>query len=48
MLVDDAETRADMFELLSAVANGGSPLPVRVIIVAREFGAWWDSMLSTG
>ena len=42
VLVDDAETRADLFELLRTVANGGTPLSVRVIIVAREFGAWWS------
>ena len=46
LLVDDAETRADLYELLRAVANGGMALPVRVIIVAREFGSWWESMLS--
>jgi tetratricopeptide (TPR) repeat protein len=45
VLVDDAETRADLFELLRTVANGGTPLPVRVIIVAREFGPWWRTML---
>lgn len=45
VLVDDAETRADLFELLRTVANGGSPLSVRVIIVAREFGQWWRTML---
>ena len=46
VLVDDAETRADLFELLRALANGGVPLQVRVIIVAREFGSWWQTMLS--
>jgi tetratricopeptide (TPR) repeat protein len=46
VLVDDAETRADLFELLRAVANDGIPIPVRVIIVAREFGGWWQTMLS--
>jgi len=46
VLVDDAETRADMFELLSVLANGGRPLPVRVIVAAREFGGWWSDLLS--
>ncbi len=46
VLVDDAETRADLFELLRAVANDGIPMPVRVVIVAREFGAWWQTMMS--
>jgi tetratricopeptide (TPR) repeat protein len=45
VLVDDAETRADLVELLRTVANGGAPLAVRVIIVAREFGPWWRTML---
>jgi tetratricopeptide (TPR) repeat protein len=46
ILVDDAETRADMYELVSFVANGGRPLPIRVIIIAREFGAWWSDLLN--
>jgi tetratricopeptide (TPR) repeat protein len=46
LLVDDAETRADMFELLSAVANDGRPLSVRVIVIARDFGAWWTDLLA--
>jgi tetratricopeptide (TPR) repeat protein len=46
LLVDNAETRADMSDLLSAVVGGGLPLSVRVIIVARDFGGWWESMLS--
>ena len=45
VLVDDAETRADLFELVTAVANGGRPLGIRVIIVAREFGTWWSDLL---
>lgn len=45
VLVDDAETRADIFDLLTVVANGGQPLPVRVILAARDFGAWWGHLL---
>jgi tetratricopeptide (TPR) repeat protein len=45
VLVDDAETRADLLELLRTLANGGSPLPVRVIILARDFGPWWQGQL---
>jgi len=46
VLVDDAETRADMFELLSVIANDGRPLPVRVIVAARDFGSWWSDLIS--
>jgi tetratricopeptide (TPR) repeat protein len=46
VLVDAAETRADLVELLRTLANGGSPLPVRVIVLAREFGAWWQALWS--
>jgi tetratricopeptide (TPR) repeat protein len=46
VLVDDAETRADVFELLRALANGGRPLPVRLIMTARDFGTWWTDVLS--
>ncbi len=45
VLVDDAETRADMYELVSTVANGGRLTGVRVIIIAREFGTWWADLL---
>jgi len=46
VLVDDAETRADVEELVGAVANGGQPPGIRVIIMAREFGSWWTELLS--
>ena len=46
VIVDDAETRADIGDLLTLVANGGQPLPVRVVVVARDFGAWWTRQLS--
>ncbi len=45
VLVDDAETRADMFEMLQVLANGGRPLPVRVIVAARDFGSWWTDLM---
>jgi hypothetical protein len=45
VLVDDAETRGDMYELVATVANGGRPTGIRVIIVAREFGTWWSDLL---
>lgn len=46
VLVDDAETRADVHEIVTTVANGGRPLGVRVIITAREFGGWWTDLLA--
>jgi tetratricopeptide (TPR) repeat protein len=45
VLVDDAETRADLFELLRTVSGGGRPLAVRVILCARDFGPWWQGLL---
>src|SRR5215831_18536786 len=45
VLVDDAETRADLFELLRTVAGGGRPLAVRVILCARDFGQWWHGLM---
>ena len=44
VLVDDAETRADLVDLLRTLANGGSPLPVRVVVLTRELDPWWQSM----
>ena len=45
VLVDDAETRADLGDLLRTLANNGSPLPVRVVVLARELGPWWENIL---
>jgi tetratricopeptide (TPR) repeat protein len=46
ILVDDAETRGDMYELVYELANGGGPSGVRVIVIAREFGTWWRDLLN--
>jgi len=46
VLVDDAETRADLNELLGVLAGDQRPLSVRVIVVAREFGSWWHDLLA--
>jgi tetratricopeptide (TPR) repeat protein len=46
VLVDDAETRADVFDLLRTVGNGGAPIGVRVIVTARNFGPWWVELLA--
>lgn len=45
LLVDDAETRADVVDMLTVLANGGAPLPVRVMVIAREFASWWHDLL---
>lgn len=45
VLVDDAETRADMVELLALLTGAARPLSVRVIVLAREFGGWWHELL---
>jgi tetratricopeptide (TPR) repeat protein len=46
VLVDDAETRADMVELLPMLTGAARPLSVRVIVLARQFGGWWQELLS--
>jgi hypothetical protein len=43
VLVDDAETRADLGEMIRTLANGGTPLPVRVVLLTRELGPWWKT-----
>jgi hypothetical protein len=43
IMVDDAETRGDMYELVSAAAR---PTEVRVVVIAREFGTWWSDLLN--
>jgi hypothetical protein len=45
VIVDDAETRADVGDLLATVAHSASG-SVKVIIIARDFGAWWTQQLS--
>jgi tetratricopeptide (TPR) repeat protein len=45
VMVDDAETRADLFELLRTVAGNGRPLAIRVILCARDYGPWWQGLL---
>jgi tetratricopeptide (TPR) repeat protein len=45
LLVDDAECRADLTDMLTVLANGGVALPVRVIVIARDFGSWWYELL---
>lgn len=46
LLIDDAETRADMYDVLACAANGGRPMGVRIIVAARHFGAWWNDLLA--
>jgi tetratricopeptide (TPR) repeat protein len=49
IVVDYAETRADLTDLLAAVfANQSGPL-VRVLLLARSTGEWWQRLInSTG
>ena len=42
LIVDDAETRGDLGALLEGVA--ADPGPVRVLLVARSLGEWWDPL----
>jgi hypothetical protein len=44
LLVDDADTRTDLAELLTAAAGSGRNL--RVVLAAREFGLWWERLLA--
>jgi tetratricopeptide (TPR) repeat protein len=42
LIVDYAETRAGLGDLLRAVLD--DPGPVRVLLVARSLGEWWDRL----
>jgi tetratricopeptide (TPR) repeat protein len=44
LVVDDAETRAGLADLLTGVQ--ADPGPVRVLLVARSLGEWWDVLAS--
>ena len=46
LLVDDAETRADVLDLLVAVSERGQQARMRVILTARDFGRWWTDLLA--
>lgn len=46
VLVDDADTRADLGELIAALTVTPMSAPVRVMIIAREFGDWWTALVS--
>ena len=43
LLVDYAETRADLEAMLRAVL--ADPGPIRVLLVARSLGEWWDRLI---
>ena len=43
LVVDYAEIRAGLDQLLSAVAE--DPGPIRVLLVARSLGEWWDRLI---
>jgi tetratricopeptide (TPR) repeat protein len=42
LLVDYAETRTNLEEMLRAVL--ADPSPIRVLLVARSLGEWWDRL----
>ncbi|MGH3156232.1 MAG: hypothetical protein ACRDNF_06625, partial [Streptosporangiaceae bacterium] len=42
LLVDDAETRAGLADLMTGVLS--DPGPVRVLLAARSLGEWWDRL----
>ena len=42
LVVDYAETRADMQALLEAML--ADPGPTRVLLLARSLGEWWDRL----
>jgi tetratricopeptide (TPR) repeat protein len=44
LVVDQAEARAGLDELLRAVPE--DPGPVRVLLIARALGEWWDRLIS--
>ncbi len=44
LLVDDADTRADLLAVLDALTD--LPAGIRVIITARDFGGWWTDLLA--
>ena len=43
LVVDYAETRADLESMLRAVL--ADPGPIRVLLVARALGEWWDRLI---
>jgi tetratricopeptide (TPR) repeat protein len=45
LVVDRAETRSGLEELLRSMPD--DPGPVRVLLVARVLGEWWDRLAST-
>ncbi len=45
VLVDDAETRADLGDVLRTLAGASSPLSVRVLMLTRDCASWWQATL---
>src|SRR6266566_1562277 len=46
LLVDHAETRADLPQLLADVAEGTDGPRLRVLLLARGAGEWWEQLIS--
>jgi tetratricopeptide (TPR) repeat protein len=45
LVVDYAETRAELEAMLRAVLD--DPGPIRVLLLARSLGEWWDRLIET-
>jgi tetratricopeptide (TPR) repeat protein len=49
VVVDYAENRADqLVALFTALARTASTVPVKVLLLARTAGGWWDELAATG
>ncbi|MFE0382196.1 hypothetical protein ACFW1M_43120 [Streptomyces inhibens] len=46
LIIDDAETRPDLAEMLKSLARKPNA-DVRVVLAARDFGPWWARVLGT-
>ncbi|MGI9006377.1 MAG: hypothetical protein ACR2FU_09300 [Streptosporangiaceae bacterium] len=44
LIVDYAETRAALGDFLGAVAEDGAGLAIRVLLLARSAGEWWQQL----
>ncbi|GAA2374255.1 hypothetical protein [Dactylosporangium salmoneum] len=44
IVVDDADARDDLGELLAALDRAAGPQTVRLLLVARDFGDWWTAV----
>jgi len=47
IVVDYAETRADLTDLLAALSANQSGPPVRLLLLARSTGEWWQRLINS-